>query len=203
MKITSLNGQCERFCNLVKTGQFTGREDLSFTQDRANKEILENLHKVKEQDGCVFIVGNGGSASIASHICTDFINVGSIRSTVLHESCSVTCFANDYGYENVFSMQLHKIAKPKDMLIAISSSGQSQNIVNAAMVMRGVGGKIVTLSGFSAQNPLRQLGDVNYWVNSSDYGMVEIAHMFLLHHLSDQIAAGRMALHDKVLVSSV
>jgi D-sedoheptulose 7-phosphate isomerase len=82
------------------------------------------------------------------------------------------------------------VAAREDALIAISSSGQSANIRNAAAEMRRLGGKVVTLSGFKGDNPLRALGDFNIWLDSTDYGMVEIGHQFVLHNLADRIRLG-------------
>lgn len=135
----------------------------------------------------VFLVGNGGSAAVASHAITDFVNVAKLRAMTLHESSLMTCMANDYGYENAFSNVLGVMAGVGDMLLAISSSGRSANIRNAVAKMRNVGGMSVTLSGFDSDNPLRKMGDLNIWLDSHDYGLVEIGHLFILHNLADRI----------------
>ena len=131
----------------------------------------------------IYIVGNGGSASIASHAVVDFINVAKLNAHTLHDSATLTCMANDYGYENSFSSILKTILKENDILIAISSSGKSKSIINAVNVSKKNGTKVITLSGFNPQNELRTLGCVNFWCNSSDYGMVEISHQFILHNI--------------------
>ncbi len=95
--------------------------------------------------------------------------------------------SNDFGYEVAFARILASVASRSDVLFAISSSGQSMNICNAAVEMRKLGGKVVTLSGFKRDNPLRSVGDMNMWLDSSDYGMVEIRHQFVLHYLSERI----------------
>lgn len=146
---------------------------------------VQLLSVAREQDANVFLVGNGGSAAIVSHAKTDLMNVGKIKAITLHESAIMTCLSNDYGYEHVFSRQLEVLAKVNDVLIAVSSSGASQNILNAVEKMREKQGKIITLSGFQSSNPLRELGDLNYWIDSSNYTLVEIAHLFILHHLAD------------------
>ena len=97
------------------------------------------------------------------------------------------CCLHIDGYENVFSKPLATLAQANDLLIAVSSSGKSRNIRNATDCMKEVGGKVITLSGFDKDNPLRAMGSINFWLNSNDYGLVEIGHMFFLHCLSDHL----------------
>jgi D-sedoheptulose 7-phosphate isomerase len=130
------------------------------------------------------MIGNGGS-DLWSAIFTDFINVAGLRVSTLHDSSLITCMANDYGYENVFSTSLDKIAKKDDILIAISSSGISMNVVNGVTTMKRLGGKVLTFSGFDKDNTLCQLGDLNVWLGDHQYERVEIGHLFILHHLAD------------------
>lgn len=148
------------------------------------------LARVRDNNGAVYVIGNGGSAGIASHVITDFVNVAKLRAYTLHDPSLMTCMANDYGYENAFARLLKQMAKPGDALVAISSSGRSANIRNAAAQMTQSGGSVITLSGFAADNPLRALGDVNIWLDSTDYGFVEIGHQFVLHNVADRFGAG-------------
>jgi D-sedoheptulose 7-phosphate isomerase len=137
-------------------------------------------------------VGNGGSSGIISHSSIDFINACKLRAMPFTDNSILTCLANDYGYENVFSEGLKTLFTSKDILIAVSSSGSSKNIRNAAEKARELGGKVVTFSGFKSDNPLRSLGDYNFWLDSSNYGKVEIGHALLLHILTDEISRRRM-----------
>jgi D-sedoheptulose 7-phosphate isomerase len=152
--------------------------------------LVAQFKALRTAGGRLYLVGNGGSAGVASHAVTDFLNVAKLRATTLHEPSLLTCMANDFGYEVAFARVLATLASAGDVLVAISSSGQSANIRNAAAEMRKLGGKVVTLSGFKRDNPLRALGDVNLWLDSSDYGMVEIGHQFLLHNVADRIRIG-------------
>ena len=152
--------------------------------------VAEILARVRGDNGAVYVIGNGGSAGIASHVITDFVNVAKLRAHTLHDSSLLTCMANDYGYENAFARLLKQMAKPGDALVAISSSGRSANIRNAAAQVTENGGKVITLSGFAGDNPLRTLGDVNIWLDSMDYGFVEIGHQFVLHNVADRFGAG-------------
>ena len=150
-------------------------------------EILKLLRELRGRHGNLYLVGNGGSAAVAAHSVTDFLNVAQLRAATLHDSSLLTCMANDYDYENAFARILATLAVRNDMLIAISSSGNSLNIRNAAAKMRELGGAVITLSGFASNNALRGLGDVNIWLDSRDYGMVEIGHQFVLHNLADRL----------------
>ncbi|MBI3315827.1 MAG: SIS domain-containing protein [Candidatus Omnitrophica bacterium] len=150
---------------------------------------LDLLDRARQAKSAVYIIGNGGSSAIASHVITDFTNVAGLRARTLHESSLITCMANDYGYENAFARLLGAHAVKDDVLIAISSSGRSKNILNAADAMKTAGGRVLTLSGFDRDNPLRKTGDLNVWVDSHDYGLVEIGHLFLLHNLADRFGA--------------
>jgi len=141
----------------------------------------------QRQDGGnrIFFIGNGGSAGIASHLATDFSKNGSMRASALNDGSVLTCLGNDFGYEFVFSKQLEWHARPGDVIVAISSSGRSKNILNGAAVARERDCILYTFSGFDANNPLRCLGDVNFFVASHAYGFVEVAHLALLHGVLD------------------
>ena len=148
--------------------------------------VAKILAGVRSSNGAVYVIGNGGSAGIASHVITDFVNVAKLRAYTLHDPSLMTCMANDYGYENAFAQALSTLAQSGDVLIAISSSGKSLNIRNAVTRMRELGGSAITLSGFAADNPLRALGNLNIWLDSQDYGMIEIGHQFILHNVADR-----------------
>lgn len=133
----------------------------------------------------LIFVGNGGSAAIASHMATDYSKNGNIRSLALNDSSMLTCLGNDLGYDRVFAKQIELHARPGDLVIAISSSGRSANILNAVTAARVAGCTIVTLSGFTPDNPLRGLGDINFYIASDRYGFVEISHLTLCHAVLD------------------
>jgi D-sedoheptulose 7-phosphate isomerase len=152
--------------------------------------LVAQFKALRAAGGRLYLVGNGGSAGVAAHAVTDFLNVAKLRASTLHEPSLLTCMANDFGYEVAFARVLATVASAGDILVAISSSGQSANIRNASAEMRKLGGKVVTLSGFKRDNPLRGLGDLNLWLDSTDYGMVEIGHQFLLHNIADRIRVG-------------
>ncbi|MBC8282438.1 MAG: SIS domain-containing protein [Nitrospinae bacterium] len=177
----------EKLQTLITSAEFTDEQRESLPYSDGFDSNLKLLKEAREKKSCVFLVGNGGSAAIVSHIFNDLINVAKLRAFTLHESSMVTCMSNDYGYENVYSRPLSTLAQKNDLLIAVSSSGKSPNILNAANCMKEIGGTVITLSGFSKDNPLRKMGSVNFWLNSNDYGLVEVGHMFFLHCLSDHL----------------
>jgi D-sedoheptulose 7-phosphate isomerase len=159
---------------------------------------LDNIAKLivnaEKMGNKVIIVGNGGSASIASHVTVDFINAAKIKAINFNESSIITCFANDYGYENWVSKALDCYADSGDVAILISSSGQSQNMLVGAKKAKSINVDVVTLSGFSSDNPLRQLGDVNLWVDSKAYNIVEMTHHVWLLAIVDYIIANNKEL---------
>ncbi|MBF0570605.1 MAG: SIS domain-containing protein [Candidatus Omnitrophica bacterium] len=141
--------------------------------------------------GKIIIAGNGASAVIASHVAVDLTKASGVRAVNFNEADLITCFANDYGYEHWIEKALDFYADGKDVVILISSSGQSANIVNAALKAKAMGLKVITLSGFREDNNLRKLGDINLWVNSSEYNIVETVHQAWLLAVVDQIASER------------
>jgi D-sedoheptulose 7-phosphate isomerase len=179
------------FASVIDSLVVTSADLNSASPDTALEDIVDALDR--NRAASVFVIGNGGSAAVAAHIVNDFVNMGKLRALTLHDPSVLTCLANDYGYENAYARMVTTLARKGDMLIAISSSGKSKNICNAVEAAKAAGARTVTLSGFSTDNPLRRLGDVNIWVPSEDYGMVEIAHLFILHNLSDRLAQRQRA----------
>jgi D-sedoheptulose 7-phosphate isomerase len=147
--------------------------------------VAETARSTHNSGHKVILIGNGGSAAIASHHAIELLKNGGIRAQSLNDPAAITALSNDLGYTNVFSEQLKIKGLPGDMLIAISSSGQSVNILKAAEVARTGGMKVVTFSGFQPDNLLRGRGDVNFYVNSNQYGFVEVAHHALIQAILD------------------
>ena len=124
----------------------------------------------------IIVVGNGGSAAMASHVAVDFTKAAGIRAINFNEADLITCFANDYGYEYWVAKALEAYADLGDLAILISSSGKSLNIVKGAEKAKNIGVSVITVSGFLPGNPLRKLGDLNLWADSLDYNIVEMTH---------------------------
>ncbi len=139
-------------------------------------ELKELLLTTQAAGRKVIVAGNGGSAAIASHCAVDLTKSAGIRCVNFNEADLITCFANDYGYEWWLQKALEAYADAGDLIILISSSGKSPNMVNAAAYAVQSGFKLVTLTGFAEDNPLRGLGQINFWVNSQVYNVVEMTH---------------------------
>ena len=145
------------------------------------------VEETRDLNGKVIIVGNGGSAAMASHVAVDLTKAAEVRAINFNEADLITCFANDYGYENWVTEALAAYADPNDLVILISSSGQSKNIVNAAKKTKLAGMNLITLSGFSESNPLRKIGDINFWLDSDNYNFVEMTHHIWLLAIVDYV----------------
>jgi D-sedoheptulose 7-phosphate isomerase len=157
----------------------------------AVKQCIADARRAHAAGNKLIFVGNGGSAAIASHMATDFSKNGNIRSLALNDSAMVTCLSNDLGYDQVFAKQIEMYVRHGDILVAISSSGRSANIIKAVHAARAASCGVITFSGFSHDNPLRSLGNINFYVNSDQYGFVEIAHLTLCHAILDFICGLR------------
>jgi len=155
---------------------------------------IENLIVVKDLwlktdsiDKKVIFCGNGGSAAMASHCAVDLTKNAGIKAINFNEADLITCFANDFGYENWISNALRFYGEENDVVVLISSSGRSQNIINAAEYAKKNSINIVTFSGFDDDNPLKSLGDINFWVDSNAYNIVEMTHHIWLLAIVDMI----------------
>jgi D-sedoheptulose 7-phosphate isomerase len=160
-------------------------EGLPVDMQKGFEWVAETARNAHNSGNKVILIGNGGSAAIASHHAIEFLKNGGIRAQALNDLAALTCLSNDLGYANVFSEQLKTQGVPGDMLIAISSSGQSVNILKAVEVARTNRMRIATFSGFQPDNLLRGRGDVNFYVNSNQYGFVEVAHHALIQAILD------------------
>jgi D-sedoheptulose 7-phosphate isomerase len=135
--------------------------------------LINNCYK---NGGKVYIVGNGGSSSIASHVSVDLAKVAKIPSDTFNNANLITCFANDYGHDNWVTEAAKAYIKKNDIIILISSSGASKNIVNAAKYCKENCTPLITLSGFYMNNPLSKLGNINFYVKSKNYNYIEMSH---------------------------
>ncbi len=147
--------------------------------------MIGHFARMRDGDGKLLFVGNGASASIASHMALDFSKNGKVPALAFNDAAALTALSNDEGYDQVFAKQIEYFAAETDLLIAISSSGNSENIVKAVQAARAKGCGVLTLSGLGADNKLRQLGDYNLFVPSGEYGFVEVVHGGLIHALLD------------------
>ena len=169
---------------------------LNLDEDDRNVNNLvvlkDKILETKNNSGKIIIVGNGGSAAISSHFSVDLTKNAKIRSINFNESDLITCFSNDYGFENWISEALKFYADKNDLLILISSSGKSQNMLNAADTAKNMNlNNVVTFTGFEQENPLSKKGHLNFWVNSSAYNFIENIHQIWLLSVVDLIIGDR------------
>jgi D-sedoheptulose 7-phosphate isomerase len=170
---------------LLRDTEVTGRDRAPVPLDDGIGWMRQAARETHGRGNKIMFIGNGGSAGIASHLAIDFSKNGGLRAMAFNDAAALTCLANDLGYENVFSEQIALHARAGDLLVAISSSGASASILNAVAAARAGGARVATLSGFTADNPLRRTGDVNFFVRSDAYGFVEVAHLALCHAVLD------------------
>lgn len=175
------------FNAVLARAEATNDQGQSLPLEAAFDLAIDAIWAARGSGRHVFVIGNGGSDAIATHLCTDLCNANQVRCQVLNSSSNLTALSNDYGYPTVFERHLALFADPGDVLIAISSSGQSENILRGARMAHAKGAAVITLSGFKPDNPLRSLGDINLYVPSSAYGQVELAHSVLGHFLTDAL----------------
>jgi len=164
-----------------------------------DEDSIESLIKVRDlivktslNKKKILIFGNGGSAAIASHVSVDLTKNAKIKCLNFNEAGLITCFANDYGFEHWAEKAVDFYGNEGDLLIVISSSGNSANMLNAVKAARNNSlQSVVTLTGFSENNPLKKLGDINLWVNNKAYNFVENTHQIWLLTIVDLIIGSR------------
>ena len=171
------------FANYFKT-IYQNLESIDSTQLEQASSMSWETHQSSKK---IIIAGNGGSAAMASHVAVDFTKAAGIRAVNFNEADLITCFANDYGYEHWVEKALEAYADPGDLAILISSSGKSLNIVKGVEKAKNMGLSVITVSGFLSYNPLRKLGDLNLWVDSTEYNIVEMTHHVWLVAIIDYL----------------
>ncbi len=177
----------KQFIDALENSKFYAGDRVVGGYEQGMQQLLDIFTDVKKAGGTVYFAGNGGSAAIASHMTSDFKKNGNMKTGALLDASVLTCFGNDFGYEYIYSKQLEQIGNEGDLLVAISSSGNSMNIVNAIAEARNKGMKVVTLSGFRADNRIKSMGDINVHVELEHYGIVESVHVTILQQIVDEI----------------
>lgn len=170
---------------LLLNTQVTDADGIPLSLDEGANKAVDMILAAKSACKKVMLIGNGGSAAIVSHMHNDLSKAAGVRAMVFHELPLLTALTNDHGYGYVFEQPVDLWAENGDLLLAISSSGQSENILRAVRSAKARGCQILTLSGLLADNPLRGLGRLNFYVPSQVYGYVELVHSVLAHFLTD------------------
>ena len=156
------------------------------------EKIADLIKAINSKGNKILIFGNGGSAAISSHFSVDLTKNAGVRCVNCNEADLITCFSNDYGYERWVEKAVDFYGDEGDLLIVISSSGSSKNMLNGVKAARnGNFNAVVTFTGFAEENPLRQLGNINLWVDSKAYNFIENIHQVWLLAIVDQIIGSR------------
>lgn len=164
----------------AKTEIKVGGHKVDF--DQGMQSFLSLLKSIKSKDKSVWWIGNGGSLALCSHLSQDCMNKLGLKSIAFNDPSLLTCMANDFGYENVYSRPLDANASEGDLLVAISSSGNSENILNAIRTAKEKKLKIVSLSSFKPSNKIWNTEtDINIYLPSERYGHAEVGHEALIH----------------------
>ena len=174
--------------DLLLSIEVTNQQGDALSLEQGAERAVQMVIDVKTASRKVLLAGNGGSSSIASHVQNDMCKSVGVRAMVFTEQPLLTALANDDGYGSVFEWPIGLWAESGDLLVTVSSSGQSENIVRALVAGREKGCELITLSGFNPDNASRTMGDLNFYVPSHVYGYVESAHTALAHYLTNRAA---------------
>ncbi len=155
------------------------------TLDEGINELKADLHSIKKKGSRVYMVGNGASATIASHMAIDFWKNLKIKSQLLHDFASLTAVSNDIAYGDVYSEPLSLYLEKSDLLLTISSSGNSTNLVKAVEIARSMGIKTIAFTGMQKDNKINKLVSLSFYSPADTYGIVESSHAFFLHYIID------------------
>lgn len=165
------------------------RRALSHLDKARLKAICIVLAKTKKDSASIYLFGNGGSDALASHMACDLSKRAGLRAfSLTANSALVTAIANDLSYSDIFVKQLEIYLDKKDVVIAISASGNSPNIIKAAIFAKKVGCKVIALTGFMTGGTLAKIANIALVVESNNYGVVEDTHLVVNHILTETLS---------------
>lgn len=172
----------------MKKNYFISEIENNFKNIDKNKieEAVTLIKKIPKKNK-IILAGNGASAAISSHLAIDFTKAAGVRAINFNESSLLTCFSNDFGYENWVKEALNYYLLPKDIVILVSSSGKSKNVVNAAKYLKKKDNNLITLTGLNSNNPLKNYGKINFFVDSKNYNVVESVHLVILLGIVEEL----------------
>lgn len=186
MEQTSVQDYFQRLSELMLGMEATGGSGARLPLEEASQQAIGMILEVRSSGRKVMLVGNGGSSAIVSHVQNDLCKAVGVRALVFTEQPLLTALANDDGYVSVYQRPVQLWSEPGDLMLAVSSSGRSENILRAAQSSIDQDCRLITLSGFRPDNPLRRMGHLNFYVPSEVYGYVETAHAALAHFITDR-----------------
>lgn len=185
MAVQTFSEYSQELCRLLSCIEVTAATGKSVALEEGMEHAISIILSKRSEGRKIIVIGNGGSAAIASHLQNDLCKAVGVRSMVFNEAPLLSALSNDLSYAAAFEVLVDLWAEEGDVLIAISSSGQSENIICAADAARNKGCSVITLSGFKSNNPLRHKGLINFYVPADQYGFVELGHSILTHFISD------------------
>ncbi len=186
----------ETISGLLSSLTFTDKSGKLISANAAFTTWRDITLKVRGNHQVCFLVGNGASASMASHMSADLAKNAHVHTQVFTDLSLLTAISNDFGYEHVYSEPIKRRGKKGDMLVTISSSGNSENVLEATKIARQLDMHTVTLSAMKENNPLRQTGDLNGYVPADTYGHAETSHSAILHYWMDLVSNQPITAHD-------
>jgi len=179
--------------NCLKSLSIRNKPGTEIEADLAFAQLKDLTIRIREAGRTIYLIGNGASASMASHVAADLAKNAYIRTEIFTDLSLITAIANDFSYEDVFAELLRRRMTDGDILVAISSSGQSPNVLSASQVAMLLGGYVVTLSAMRPDNFLRSKGNLNFYVPAETYGAAETSHAAILHYWIDTLLVPRIA----------
>jgi len=158
---------------------------LETNESDTYQHILSKLKLLKQRSGVLYFIGNGASASIASHFALDYFKTAQIKTNTFNDLSALTAIGNDISFDEIFAFPISQLMTKNDILCTVSSSGNSPNIIKGIDAAQQQGSFVLTLSGMKANNKSRQKGDINMFFPGMDYGQTECAHSIILHYILD------------------
>lgn len=183
----SWKNKINAICAIMKKLEFSDSQGAPMSHEKAFGLLRDLTLKVRDDHKTIYVIGNGASASMASHFAADLAKNGKLHTQVFSDLALITAISNDMGYEHVFAEPLRRRGQVGDLLVAISSSGNSKNILEAAATAEKLNMQTVTLSAMGADNPLRSAGNLNAYMPAQTFGEAETVHAALLHYWIDFI----------------
>lgn len=174
--------------NCLEALEVSYDSELDCSCDQAFELWKSMTVELRETGRIIYLVGNGASASMASHFSADLAKNAHVHTQVFTDLALITAVANDISYDQVFVEPLRRRLTPEDMLVAISSSGNSPNVVNACRFASEIGASVITITGMKPDNQMRQIGGLNFWIPAETYGMAETGHACILHYWMDSVS---------------
>ena len=176
----------QKLSELMLAAEVSDGNGGALTLNEGAEQAVQMILSVGSNSRKIMLVGNGGSSSVVSHVQNDLCKAVGVRAMVFTEQPLLTALANDHGYETAYERPVEWWAEPGDLLLAVSSSGKSENILRAVRAALDRGCQVITFSGFGPDNPLRRMGELNFYVSSDVYGHVETSHAGITHFLTDR-----------------